>query len=305
MSDFTNSFWPLYISVITLASIVGTWVFLKSQTTRKLAPGEKPKVMEHTWDGDLQDLNNPLPRWWLGLFYSTMVFALVYLALWPGLGNFAGVLGWTSKGEYEAEVKAAEAKFQPVYAGFMKQDIATVAANPEARAIGRNLFLTYCSQCHGSDAAGAKGFPNLTDHDWLYGGDPDTIKTTITEGRGGVMPPIGAALGEQKTKDVANYVLSLSGRKHDATRAAAGKSIFAENCAACHMPGGTGMQAMGAPNLTDKVWLYGGSEATIIETITKGRNGMMPAMTQTLGTTSNKDAKLHLLTAYVYGLSQK
>ena len=305
MSDFTNSFWPLYISVITLASIVGTWVFLKSQTTRKLAPGEKPKVMEHTWDGDLQDLNNPLPRWWLGLFYSTMVFALVYLALWPGLGNFAGVLGWTSKGEYEAEVKAAEAKFQPVYAGFMKQDIATVAANPEARAIGRNLFLTYCSQCHGSDAAGAKGFPNLTDHDWLYGGDPDTIKTTITEGRSGVMPPLGAALGEQKTKDVANYVLSLSGRKHDATRAAAGKSIFAENCAACHTPAGTGMQAMGAPNLTDKVWLYGGSEATIIETITKGRNGMMPAMTQTLGTTSNKEAKLHLLTAYVYGLSQK
>lgn len=305
MSDFTNSFWPLYISVITLASIVGTWVFLKSQTTRKLAPGEKPKVMEHTWDGDLQDLNNPLPRWWLGLFYSTMVFALVYLALWPGLGNFAGVLGWTSKGEYEAEVKAAEAQFQPVYAGFMKQDIATVAANPEARAIGRNLFLTYCSQCHGSDAAGAKGFPNLTDHDWLYGGDPDTIKTTITEGRGGVMPPLGAALGEQKTKEVANYVLSLSGRKHDATRAAAGKSIFAENCAACHTPAGTGMQAMGAPNLTDKVWLYGGSEATIIETITKGRNGVMPAMTQTLGTTSNKDAKLHLLTAYVYGLSQK
>ncbi|MDP2025973.1 cytochrome-c oxidase, cbb3-type subunit III [Sulfuriferula sp.] len=305
MSDFTSSFWPLYISIITLVSIVGTWVFLKSQTTRKLAAGEKPTLMEHTWDGDLQDLNNPLPRWWLGLFYSTMVFALVYLALWPGLGNFAGVLGWTSKGEYEAEVKAAEAKFQPVYAGFMKQDIATVAANPEARAIGRNLFLTYCSQCHGSDAAGAKGFPNLTDHDWLYGGDPDTIKTTIAEGRGGVMPPIGAALGEQKTKDVANYVLSLSGRKHDATRAAAGKTIFAENCAACHMPGGTGMQAMGAPNLTDKVWLYGGSEATIIETITKGRNGMMPAMTQTLGTTSNKEAKLHLLTAYVYGLSQK
>ncbi|MCD6707668.1 MAG: cytochrome-c oxidase, cbb3-type subunit III [Thiobacillus sp.] len=305
MSDFTHGFWPIYISVITVASIVGTWVFLRSQTTRKLAPGEKPELMEHTWDGDLQDLNNPLPRWWLGLFYSTLVFAAAYLLLWPGLGNFAGVLGWTSSGAYEAEVKAAEAKFQPVYARFMKQDIASVAADPEARAIGRNLFLTYCSQCHGSDATGARGFPNLTDHDWLYGGDPDTIVATLTGGRSGIMPALGEALGPQGTKEVANYVLSLSDRKHDAALAAAGKVKFAENCAACHMPDGTGMQALGAPNLTDKVWLYGGSEATIIETITKGRNGVMPAMAQTLGTTSNKEAKLHLLAAYVYGLSQK
>lgn len=305
MSDFTHGFWPIYISVITVVSIIGTWVFLRSQTSRKLAPGEKPELMEHTWDGDLQDLNNPLPRWWLGLFYATLVFAVVYLALWPGLGNYAGVLGWTSTGAYEDEVKAAEARFQPVYAGFMKQDIASVAADPDARAIGRNLFLTYCSQCHGSDAAGARGFPNLTDGDWLYGGDPDTIKTTITDGRAGVMPPLGVALGVQGTKEVANYVLSLSGRKHDAALAATGKVKFAENCAVCHTPQGTGMQAMGAPNLTDNVWLYGGSEATIIETITKGRNGVMPAMTQTLGTTSNKDAKLHLLAAYVYGLSHK
>ncbi len=305
MSDFTSGFWPIYISVITIASIIGTWVFVKSHTTRKLAPGEKAELIEHTWDEDLQDLNNPLPRWWLGLFYATLAFALVYLALWPGLGNFGGLLGWTSKGEYEAEVKAAEAKFQPVYAGFMKQDIATVAANPEARAIGKNLFLTYCSQCHGSDAAGATGFPNLTDHDWLYGGDPDTIKTTITDGRSGMMPALGEALGPQGTKEVANYVLSLSGRKHDAALAEAGKQKFADNCAACHMPDGTGMAAMGAPNLTDKVWLYGGSEAAIIETISKGRNGVMPASSQTLGTTSNKEAKLHLLAAYVYGLSQK
>jgi len=302
MSDFTSGFWPIYISVLTLVSIIGTWVFLKAQTTRKLAPGEKPELMKHTWDGDLQDLNNPLPRWWLGLFYGTMVFGLVYLVLWPGMGNYAGVLGWTSKGEYEAEVKAAEAKFQPVYAGFMQKDIVTVAADPDARAIGKNLFLTYCSQCHGSDAAGAKGFPNLTDGDWLYGGDPDTIKATITDGRNGMMPAMGEALGADGTKEVANYVLSLSGRTHDAALAAAGQPKFAENCAACHMPDGTGMHAMGAPNLTDKVWLYGGSEATIIETITKGRGGVMPATTQTLGTSSNKEAKLHLLSAYVYGL---
>jgi len=305
MSDFTSGLWPIYISVLTLVSILGTWVFLKSQTTRKFAPGEKAGLMEHTWDGDLQDLNNPLPRWWLGLFYGTMIFGLGYLALWPGLGNFAGLLGWTSKGEYQAEVKAAEAKFQPMYAGFMKQDVATVAADPNARAIGKHLFLTYCSQCHGSDAMGAKGFPNLTDNDWLYGGEPDTIVATITNGRAGVMPAWEPILGAQGVKQVANYVLSLSGRKHDAALAEAGKAKFAENCAACHMPDGTGMKALGAPNLTDKVWLYGGSEATIIETISKGRNGVMPALTQTLGTTSNKEAKLHLLAAYVYGLSQQ
>lgn len=305
MSDFTSGFWPIYISVITLVSIIGTWIFLKTQTTRKLAPGEKAELIEHTWDEDLQDFNNPLPRWWLGLFYGTLIFSLAYLVLWPGLGNYAGTLGWTSLGEYEAEVKAAEAKFQPVYEGFMKQDVATVAASPEAHAIGRNLYLTYCSQCHGSDAAGARGFPNLTDGDWLYGGDPDTIKATITDGRAGVMPALGAALGDDGTKAVVQYVISLSGREHDAAQAAIGKTKFEENCAACHMPDGTGMAAMGAPNLTDKVWLYGGSEAAIIESIAKGRNGMMPGAAQTLGTTSNKDAKLHLLTAYVYGLTQK
>jgi cytochrome c oxidase cbb3-type subunit III len=305
MSDFTHGFWSIFISVLTVLSIVGTWIFLKSQTTRKLAPGEKPELMEHTWDGDLRDLNNPLPRWWLGLFYGTLVFALVYLALWPGLGSFPGLLKWTQLGEYEAEVQAAEAKFQPVYAAFMQQDIPTVAASPDARAIGRNLFLTYCSQCHGSNAEGATGYPNLTDGDWLYGGDPDTIRATLTDGRSGIMPGMGEVLGAQGTKEVAHYVMSLSGRTHDAALADAGRPKFAENCAACHMPDGTGMQALGAPNLTDKIWLYGGSEGAIIESIAKGRNGVMPGIDQTLGTTSNKEAKLHLLTAYVYSLSQQ
>ena len=302
MSDFTSGFWPIYISVITLVSIIGTWIFLKSQTTRKLAPGEKAELMEHTWDEDLQDLNNPLPRWWLGLFYATLIFSLVYLALWPGLGNFKGMLNWTSLGEYQAEVQKAEEKFQPIYARFMGQDVMSVAADPEAQAIGKNLYLTYCSQCHGSDAAGARGFPNLTDGDWLYGGDPEAIKTSIAEGRMAMMPGLGDALGPDGTKEVVNYVLALAGREHDAALAAAGKTKFEENCAACHMPDGTGMQAMGAPNLTDGVWLYGGSEAAITESIAQGRNGVMPGMDQTMGTTSNKDAKLHLLTAYVYGL---
>ncbi len=283
-------------------SIIGTWIFLKSQTTRKLAPGEKAELMEHTWDGDLQDLNNPLPRWWLGLFYGTLIFALAYLALWPGLGNFKGLLNWTQLGEYEAEVQKAEEKFQPIYAKFIGQNILAVSSDPEALAIGKNLYLTYCSQCHGSDAAGARGFPNLTDGDWLYGGDPDAIKASIAEGRMAMMPALGEALGADGTREVAHYVMSLAGRDHDAALAAAGQAKFAENCAACHMPDGTGMQAMGAPNLTDNVWLYGASEAAITESIVKGRNGVMPGMDQTMGTTSNKDAKLHLLTAYVYGL---
>jgi cytochrome c oxidase cbb3-type subunit 3 len=302
MSDFTSGFWPIYISVITLVSIIGTWIFLKSQTTRKLAPGEKAELMEHTWDGDLQDLNNPLPRWWLGLFYGTLIFALVYLALWPGLGNFKGLLNWTQLGEYEAEVQKAEEKFQPIYAKFLGQNILAVSSDPEALAIGKNLYLTYCSQCHGSNAAGARGFPNLTDGDWLYGGDPDAIKASIAEGRMAMMPALGEALGADGTKEVAHYVMSLAGRDHDAALAAAGQPKFEENCAACHMPDGTGMQAMGAPNLTDNVWLYGGSEAAITESIVKGRNGVMPGMDQTMGTTSNKEATLHRLAAYVYGL---
>jgi len=305
MSDFTSGFWPIYISVITLVSIIGTWIFLKKQTTRKLAPGEKAELMEHTWDGDLQDLNNPLPRWWLGLFYGTLVFSLVYLVLWPGLGNYPGLLKWTQIDEYKEEVDAAEAKFKPAYAAFMQQDIATVAADPDARAIGRNLFLTYCSQCHGSNAAGSRGYPNLTDSDWLYGGDPETIRATIINGRAGIMPAMGEALGTDGTKEVAHHVLALAGRQHDAALATAGRPKFEENCAACHMPDGTGMPAMGAPNLTNNMWLYGGSEAAIIESIAKGRNGVMPGIDQTLGSTSNKEAKLHLLTAYVYSLSQK
>lgn len=305
MSDFTHGFWSIFISVLTLASIVGTWIFLRTQTTRKLAPGEKPELIEHTWDEDLQDLNNPLPRWWLGLFYGTLIFALGYLALWPGLGSYAGLLKWTQLGEYEAEVQSAEAKFQPVYAAFMEQDVATVAASSEARAIGRNLYLTYCSQCHGSDATGARGFPNLTDGDWLYGGDADSIRASITDGRIGVMPAMGEALGQEGTREVAHYVLSMAGRTHDPRMAEAGRPRFEENCAACHMPDGTGMAAMGAPNLTNNIWLYGGSEAAIIESIAKGRSGVMPGSEQTLGTTSNRDAKLHLLTAYIYGLSQQ
>lgn len=299
MSDFVSSFWSLYIAGITVISIVWVAWFLKTQTTRRLAAGEKAELIEKVWDGDLQELNNPLPRWWLWLFYLTIVFGVVYLALYPGLGSYKGVLDWSATGQWQHEQAEANAQYGPIFDKYLKQDLKVVAADPQAREMGQRLFLTYCSQCHGSDAAGAKGFPNLTDHDWLYGGDPETIQTSIANGRAGVMPALGAALGEQGTKQVANYVLSLSGSKHDAALAAAGRDKFATYCAVCHQADGKGTQAMGAPNLTDKVWLYGGSEATIIETITKGRNGHMPVQLDKLG-----NAKVHLLAAYVYGLSQ-
>jgi len=299
MSDFVSSFWSLYIAGITVISIVWVAWFLKTQTTRRLAAGEKAELIEKAWDGDLQELNNPLPRWWLWLFYLTIVFGVVYLALYPGLGSYKGMLDWSATGQWQQEQARANAQYGPIFDKYLKQDLKVVAADPQAREMGQRLFLTYCSQCHGSDAAGARGFPNLTDHDWLYGGDPETIQTSIANGRAGVMPALGAALGVQGTQQVANYVLSLSGSKHDATLAAAGRDKFATYCAACHQADGKGTQAMGAPNLTDKVWLYGGSEASIIETISKGRNGHMPAQLGKLGA-----AKVHLLAAYVYGLAQ-
>ncbi|SMF14277.1 cytochrome-c oxidase, cbb3-type subunit III [Pseudogulbenkiania subflava] len=298
MSDFVSDFWGVYIAVVVIVGIVGLAYLLFSQSKTNLKKGEKVETVGHVWDDDLQEYNNPLPRWWMMLFYITLVFGAVYLVLYPGLGTFKGIRGWTSVGQYNEERSQAEAKYQPLYDKFLKQDIQAVAANPEAQAMGKRLFQTYCVQCHGSDARGAKGFPNLTDNDWLHGGTPQKIEETITIGRHGQMPAWGAAFGEEKVKDVANYVMSLSGKKHDADRAARGKETFSAVCAACHGPDGKGNQAMGAPNLTDNIWLYGGTEKTIIETITNGRNNQMPAWKDFLG-----EGKVHLLASYVWGLS--
>ncbi|MEW9897572.1 cytochrome-c oxidase, cbb3-type subunit III [Chitinivorax sp. PXF-14] len=300
MSDFVSSFWSIWITAIVVGGIVWLAYLLVSQRSTRVAPGEKVETLGHVWDGDLEEYNNPLPRWWMGLFVLTLVFGVVYLALYPGLGTWQGLNKWTSQGQYEAERSKAEAKYNAIYDKYLKMDVKAVAADPEAKQMGQRLFQTYCMQCHGADAKGNKGFPNLTDSDWLYGGAPEKIGETISGGRKGAMPAFGAALGEDGVKDVANYVLSLSGRDHNEDRALRGKETFTTICAACHGADGKGNQAVGAPNLTDKTWLYGGSEKTIVETITNGRNGVMPNWKEFLG-----DAKVHVLASYVYGLSNQ
>ncbi len=301
MSDFINEFWSWYVALISIAGIAGCGILLWSQSRFKVKLDEDGKPLAttgHVWDEDLTELNTPMPAWWMGLFWITIAFAVGYLVLFPGLGSYPGKLGWKSSTEYQAELKKADAEYGPLFARYANMDIKAVAADPQAHAIGERLFLTYCSQCHGSDARGNKGFPNLTDKDWLYGGTPDIIKETIMNGRHGQMPPMAAALGsDADVENVAHYVRSLSGLAADPVKVAFGKPKFAA-CAACHGMDAHGNQMLGAPNLTDKVWLYGGSAETIMETIRKGRNNTMPAWGDFLG-----EQKVHVLAAYVWSLS--
>ena len=296
MSQFTSSVWEVYIALISLVSIVACAVFLKMQSVRRVT---EPDTSGHVWDEDLSEYNNPLPRWWAWLFYITIFFSLGYLVLYPGLAIWGGSLGWTQLNQLEEENTRAQAAYGPLYDRYAAQELGEVAKNPAALAMGQKLFLNHCAQCHASDAGGSRGFPSLADRDWLWGGTPEAIKTSIAEGRTGVMPPFGPVLGEQGVKDAAHYVMSLSGGAHDSIRAARGKEKFAQLCAACHGADGKGNQQLGAPNLTDGVWLHGSGEGTIAETITRGRNNQMPAHKELLA-----PAKIHLLAAYVYSLSR-
>lgn len=296
MSDFTHEAWSIYIAVITLISIAACMVLLMGLSSRRTDAG----TTGHVWDEDIEEGNKPLPLWWMWLFIITIVFSLVYLALYPGLKTYAGYFGWSSQGQYRDEQAQTAARHGPVVDRFLKQDIKAVAADPQARAMGQRLFLTYCAQCHGSDAGGSRGFPSLRDSDWLYGGEPEAIRASIVEGRNGVMPPMTAALGgDEAARDVMHYVFQLGGRAHDGVRAFRGKEKFESVCAACHGANGKGNSQIGAPNLTDDVWLYGASDSAILDSINKGRSGAMPAHKGFLD-----EGKIHLLTAYVYGLSR-
>ena len=303
MNEFTNNFWNSYIAILTIISILGCGLLLWAQSKIKIEKKDltTTNTTGHVWDEDLTELNTPMPRWWMWLFYLTIIFGLAYLFLYPGLGSYVGKLGWNSSEAYQAEIQKANEQYGPLFNKYMTQDLKTVAANRDAHEIGERLFLNHCAQCHGSDARGSKGFPNLTDGEWLYGGDPKTIETTILHGRNGQMPPMAAALGSDKeVENVANYVLSLSGSTHNPIKAAFGRPKFMAVCAACHGANGSGNYALGAPNLTDKIWLHGGSVDSIMETIRKGRSNSMPAFEDFLG-----KEKVHLLAAYVWNLSNE
>jgi cytochrome c oxidase cbb3-type subunit 3 len=299
MSDFFSSGWSNYIALVSLVGIFWCIWLLSSVRKTKVILGPDGQVTDtgHVWDGNLRELNNPLPRWWMWMFLLSCIFALVYLVLYPGLGSYPGILGYSTDGALMKSMTNANDELKPVYAQYVKMDIQQVAADPKAREMGQRLFLNSCAQCHGSDAGGSKGFPNLTDGDWLYGGSPENIKATIVNGRAGVMPPF-PQLDSKQIVDVANYVRSLSGLPADDAKAARGAEVFKANCVACHGADGKGNIALGAPNLTDKTWLYGSSEAVLVETVTKGRMAMMPAQDKVLS-----PEKIHLLTAYVWGLS--
>ena len=297
MSDFTSNFWSVFVTAVTLGGIVACGLLLW-MAGRKKVVANADNTTGHVWDEDLVEMNNPLPRWWVWLFVITIVFGLAYLAAYPGLGTFAGKLGWTQLGEYQNEMDKAKAELAPLYARFADMKPEDMARDPQAHAIGERLFMNNCAQCHGSDARDSKGFPNLADGDWLHGGTPDKIRETIAQGRTGVMPPMAAAVGSpEDVRNVSHYVLSLSGSPHDSLRASLGKSKFGA-CAACHGMDGKGNQALGAPNLTDDVWLHGWGEAAITAMINNGKTNQMPAQAEKL-----TEAQIKALASYVWSLS--
>ena len=297
-----SAFWSAWVSIITLAVILGCgWLLIATRKGQKFDDATEEKL-GHAFDG-IEEYDNPLPRWWFQLFIGTIIFGIGYLLAYPGLGNFPGFLGWTSTNQWEEEMSHAEEYYKPVFEQFATLPIDELVSNEDhaqGLQMGQRMFANNCAVCHGPAATGAYGFPNLTDSDWLYGGDPKTIKMSITNGRNGGMPPWGKVLGEEGVRDVTNYVLSLSGAENDAEAAARGKSQFQALCTACHSSDGKGLPILGAPNLTDDIWLYGGSFAQIAHTIRTGRNGVMPAHKDLLS-----EDKIHLITAYVYSLSKK
>ncbi|MDK1286129.1 cytochrome-c oxidase, cbb3-type subunit III [Pseudoalteromonas umbrosa] len=319
-----TSFWSIWVIVLTLACLALIFGLL-IWNLKNYTGVEEGASCGHEFDG-IEELNNPLPKWWTYMFFATFVWSVYYLAMYPGLGNFAGLLGWTSSNQgvisleeskqavldakdkglwvqLDKEFEAADERFGPIFKAFAEQDVLTLAKDSDALEIGQRLYAQNCAQCHGSDARGGLGFPNLTDKDWLYGGTPDQIKETLLKGRVAAMPGWEAALGEQGVKEMTAYVLSLSGRTVNQKDADAGKAKFGM-CAACHGADGTGSVALGmafgAPDLTDNIWLYGGSKRAVEESIRHGRAGVMPAWKDILG-----EDKVHLLTAYVYSLSQE
>ncbi len=291
-----TSFWSMWIIVLTTITIVGiTWVLF---ATRKHKQQSTDKTTGHEYDG-IQELDNPLPAWWFYMFLISIVWAIGYLILYPGMGNFPGILGWTQINQYNRQVAAADEKYRDMRDRYMALSIEEIAADPAVRKMGMRMFGNNCAQCHGADAKGSYGFPNLSDGDWLYGGSPDEIKASISNGRRGTMPAWGDIIGDQGVNDITAYILSVNGRQADSAQITAGEKVFQTYCVACHGADATGNPAMGAPNLANGIWLYGGNAEQISHSVRTGRNGVMPTHKNTLS-----EDKIHILTAYVYGLNQ-
>ena len=289
----------LFIALAAILNTVAAVALLIWMRKRRGEATTTEDTTGHVWDGDLREYNNPLPRWWLWLFVLTVIFAVAYVILYPGLGNNRGTLGWTQQRQWEAMQTEQEQRTAAILAVYRDRGSAELAHDPQALAIGRNLFANNCAACHGSDGRGARGFPNLTDRDWLWGGTPEAIETTISQGRTGMMAPWSEVLGTKGIADAAAFVLSLSGRKADTGDAAAGRAQFMTYCVACHGPEGKGNQDLGAANLTDDIWLHGGTPERIRETIANGRQSVMPAHADRLGT-----LRVKLLAAYVQSLGE-
>ncbi len=297
MSDFFNSGWSIFVAAVTIVSLIACLALLIIAARRRVMANDN--TTGHVWDEDLRELNNPLPRWWMWLFVLTVVFAAVYLTFYPGLGSSPGTLKWSSTGQWEAEQAKAKTAMEPIYAKYVSMSAEDLSKDAQAMGIGQRLFINNCAQCHGSDARGSKSFPNLTDDDWLWGGSHEKIIETLTKGRQGNMPPMAAAVGTgEDVRNVANYVLSLSGSAHNAVYAQLGKPKFAV-CAACHGNDGKGNLALGAPNLTDKIWLHGYGEAAIAAMVNQGKMNIMPAQDKLL-----TPEQIHVLAAYVWQLSR-
>ncbi|WP_323847003.1 cytochrome-c oxidase, cbb3-type subunit III [Microbulbifer magnicolonia] len=296
-----STFWGVWVTVLTLTNLaLIIWVLFAN---RKVAVSDQDepanKTTGHVYDG-IEEYDNPLPKWWFMLFVATLIFSGVYLAIYPGLGNFKGLGGWTSVGELEKDQSKAVEKFDETFGKFVNMPIEQIAENREALKMGARIFANNCAVCHGADGGGNYGFPNLTDNDWLYGGTPEKILETLHNGRGGLMPPQGPIIGEEGVKNVTEYVLALNGLEHNAEMAAAGQKVFGTVCMACHGADGKGNQALGAPNLTDNIWLYGSSREQIQHTVRGGRQNQMPAQKDKL-----REDKIRLVAAYVYSLSRQ
>ena len=295
-----TTFWAWFVAVGTIVFIIWA-VWIISWSAKQGPQGKADEdLVGHKWDGDLEEWNNPAPKWWLYLYFITIIFGVGYLIAYLGIGIFEGVLDWSQEGQYEAEMAAAAERYEPIYAQYAAMDFDARVANPDANKLGASLYASYCTTCHGSDARGAVGFPNLADDDWQWGNTEDAIYTSIYNGRQAVMTPWAQVLGSEEAVDnMVSYVRSLSGLEEASEAAMTAKAQFTTFCAACHTPAGTGNPMLGAPNLTDDTWLYGSAPEVIRTAIEEGRQGQMPAHGQMLG-----ENRTRILAAYVYSLSQ-